>query len=345
MRLSLFKQTFQLFLTILCLFYSLAGWAFDSVVLVANSSHFSLLHRIETAIYAQPSPRPQLIRIEAEELLDSTQFDTSCASPCKLIVAVGSRATKAVLETRPDQAILSILIRKHAYDELVDAYVKEHHHQPNMTALYLDQPFDRQFKLIGSVIPSSSKPITVGVLLGPSSIGFEPVLEKTVEDYPFKLQVISVKSQDNAIAALDVLLEDVNVILSLPDSTIYNSRTARGLLLSAYRKQVPLIGFSRTYVNNGALAAVYSSPKQVANQTADIIMDIVKSEDKTLPKPRFPDTYSIAVNHQVSRSLSIDIESESALHYNIAQQENGDANLHSCHLSHLSQEYRGFESE
>jgi ABC-type uncharacterized transport system substrate-binding protein len=331
------------FLLCIGLLYSISCLAIDAVILVANSSHFSLLHRIETAIYAQPSPRPQLIRIEAEELIDSNQFKTGCANQCKLIVAVGSQATKAVLETRTDYPILSILIRKHAYDDLIQSYKQENKSAPQMTALYLDQPFERQLNLIGAIIPSNRKPLTVGVLLGPNSVDFEELLEKTIKRYPFKLQIISVKNQDNAIAALDVLLEDVNAIWALPDTTIYNSRTARGLLLSAYRKHVPLIGFSRTYVNNGALAAVYSSPKQIASQTADIIMDIVHEEEFTLPGPRFPDTYSIAVNYQVARSLGIDIESEATLHYSVQQQERFDADKRACHMASISnhEEFNG----
>lgn len=317
-------------------FYCLTGWAIDTVILVANSSHFSLLHRIETAIYAQPTPRPQLIRIEAEELIDSNQFNTGCASSCKLIVAVGSQATKAVLETRTNYPILSILIRKHAYDELMASYKQEHKSMPEMTALYLDQPFDRQLNLIGAIVPPSRKPLTVGVLLGPNSAESEAILTKSIKKYPFKLQMISVKNQDNAIAALDVLLEDVNAIWALPDTTIYNERTARGLLLSAYRKHVPLIGFSRTYVNNGALASVYSSPKQIATQTAEIIMQIVHNGDFKLPEPQFPDTYSIAVNYQVARSLGIDIESEATLHYSVQQQEKFDTDKGACHLSKAS---------
>lgn len=305
-------------------------WALDSVILVANSSHFSLLHRIETAIYSQPSPRPQLLRLEAEELTGANPVELSCHQRCKLVVAVGSQATQAVLESQADYPILSILIRKHVFDELVDKYEQRHHTKPNITALYLDHPLDRQLRLIEALLGSQSRKETIGVLLGPTSSSNRPQLDYVMQHSSFQMNAINVKNQDNAIAALDILLEDVNVIWALPDAAIYNSRTARGLLLSAYRKQVPLIGFSRTYVNNGALAAVYSSPKQIASQTAEIISFIVSDSPSQLPEPLYPDTFSIAVNYQVARSLGLTIESESTLHYSVKQQEGDVAFRTSC---------------
>lgn len=313
-----------------CLLGSTCAQALDSVILVANSSHFSLLHRIETAIYSQPSPRPQLLRLEAEELIERKQFDLSCSQRCKLVVAVGSQATQAVLETKAEYPILSILIRKNTYDELVEQFTQLHGQKPNMTALYLDQPLERQLKLIECMLGPKSRKSTLGVLLGPSSSKWQAQLENEMLNSTFKLHAIHVKNQDNAIAALDILLEDVNAIWALPDSAIYNTRTARGLLLSAYRKQVPLIGFSRTYVNNGALAAVYSTPKQIAVQTAEIISNIVTDPKAQLPAPHYPDTFTVAVNYQVARSLGLEIESETTLHYSVKQQEGDSVNTSSC---------------
>ncbi len=319
------------------LIYSVAGCAFESIILVANSSHYSLLHRIETAIYSEPSPHPQLIRIETEELTHSSQFDVEKAYPCKLVVAVGSHATKAVLETKPEHAILSILIRKNAYDELVEAYKSKHGKAPNITAVFINQPFERQFNLISSIMPSTDDtPLKIGILLGPNSVMYKSLLEETIKSYPHKLQIISVKNKDNVTAAFDVLLEDVNVIMALPDSAIYNTRTARGLLLSAYRKKVPIIGFSKTYVSNGALAAVYSTPKQVASQTADMIREILESDSSALPKYQFPNQYSVAVNYQVGRSLSMVLDNEAGIHFCISQKEGCDENIMSAFPQSLS---------
>ncbi len=337
---TLFKKIVRKQAFFVCLVWMMAPalYAVDTVVLVANSSHFSLLHRIETAIYSQPGPRPQVMRLEAGELVASNQFQIGCTDNCRLIVAVGLQATRAVVETKTTAPILSILIRKHAYEELREQFVEEFESSMKISAIYIDQPFGRQLALIESMMQNTDEVNSIGVLVGPNSIRSQQNLEKSVIRTNNILNVIRVNNRDYAIAALDVLLEDVNVILALPDSTIYNSRTARGLLLSAYRKQVPIVGFSRTYVNNGALAAVYSSPKQIAAQTAQVIKWIIQTDNLVLPPETYPDTFSVAVNYQVARSLGLDIESEAVLHYQVIQNESKKM---ACHQNETHKPLKG----
>jgi hypothetical protein len=48
-----------------------------------------------------------------------------------------------------------------------------------------------------------------------------------------------------------------------PIRVVFNSQTAGSILTAAYRRQVPLTGFSPAYVKAGALLALYSTPAQV----------------------------------------------------------------------------------
>jgi ABC-type uncharacterized transport system substrate-binding protein len=106
--------------------------------------------------------------------------------------------------------------------------------------------------------------------------------------------------------ALDGVLEESEALLVLPDTDVYNAGTIRNILLTSYRKQVPLIGISQAYVKAGALCAIYSTPVQIAVQTAEAIRQY--STTTKLPASQFPKEFDVSVNTQVARSLNIPIK-------------------------------------
>ena len=120
-------------------------------------------------------------------------------------------------------------------------------------------------------------------------------------------------SSDKAlIAGREELLSASEVLLALPDPMLSSPTAARSILLTSYRYQKPIIAFSRAYVTAGALAAVFITPAQVA----DDLIDWLRTQDPkrvTLPPPRDPAAFEIAVNRQVARALGIDVPDDSEL--------------------------------
>jgi putative tryptophan/tyrosine transport system substrate-binding protein len=97
----------------------------------------------------------------------------------------------------------------------------------------------------------------------------------------------------------------------VPDAAIYNRNNIANILLTSYRAQVPLFGFSPSYVKAGALAAVYSQPAQIAQQVAEIIQNL--PANGPLPAPQSPRYFSVSVNSQVKLSLELTMDSEAQL--------------------------------
>jgi ABC-type uncharacterized transport system substrate-binding protein len=316
--------------TFILVIFLVLGYAFQAmawagpaptVALVANSSHLSMLHRIESALYSQAGPRPKLVEIDSDTVQNPDQFIQPNHQPFHLIVAAGANATEAVLATKTSIPILSILIRKSTYENLIYQFSSNvTSAMPNITAIYLDQPLTRQLNLIECLLPDISKNRPIGLMLGPTSLHYARHFQNEAIERNLDIQIMQVKAQDNPVAMLNMLVEEAKVVLAIPDEFIFNARTARGMLLTASRKRVPLIGFSRTYVNNGALAAVYASPKQIAGQVAKQVVNLTHT-DPQLTAPQYPEKFSVAVNYQVARSLGIEIESEAALKYALEQLE------------------------
>jgi ABC-type uncharacterized transport system substrate-binding protein len=177
----------------------------------------------------------------------------------------------------------------------------------------LDQPYSRRFSLIKTVLPEAKN---LGVLLGPnSSLDMEDIRD-TGEAAQFNILQESIKQQSDLIPHLTTLLEISDALMAIPDSLVYTRETVQPILLTSYRHQKPVFGFSQSYVRAGALAAVYSTSKQLAKQAAEIS---IKSQQASsiLPPPQAPKYFSVALNYQVARSLNIQIADENVINKKI----------------------------
>lgn len=224
--------------------------------------------------------------------------------PSDLIVAVGVRAVSESL-TAATAPVLGVMVPRQAYQSLYLGLPEARKRQT--AAIFLDQPWERQLQHIRCVLPNARK---IGLLY---SVGGEVDLAAIRDSAGDASQVIAkpVGSASDIFPAMDKLLIDANVLLATPDNRIYNGGTIRNILLTSYRHRVPLIGFSAAYVNAGAVAAIYTTPIQMAQQTAAAIAYF--EANRRLPDSRYPVEFETAQNQRVANSLGIVLASPQAI--------------------------------
>ena len=105
------------------------------------------------------------------------------------------------------------------------------------------------------------------------------------------------------------MLSNNDVLLALPDSKIYNARSAKSILLSTYHKNVPIIAYSKSFSKAGALASLYSSIDNITDKSIDLLNKIINHGQQN-QKEYYPDNFSIEINSAVARSLNLNIESK-----------------------------------
>ena len=116
-----------------------------------------------------------------------------------------------------------------------------------------------------------------------------------------------------------------DLLLAAPDAQVYTRSTLQGMLLSAYRANNPVIGFSSAYVRAGALAAVYSTPEQIGRQAAEMILRAAGQTDWQLPAPQNPRYFSVEVNRDVARALGLSLEEDSRLLERLKRSEGNES--------------------
>jgi ABC-type uncharacterized transport system substrate-binding protein len=130
--------------------------------------------------------------------------------------------------------------------------------------------------------------------------------------------MISLVGQTGLFPALQSLLRDVDVVLALPDPEVFNGQTAGNILTAAYRRRVPLVGFSPAYVKAGALLALYSTPAQIGSRGGDILRQALSGN--ALPRPQWPADFVVKLNSDVAHSLGLALD-EAALAEQLRRQE------------------------
>jgi ABC-type uncharacterized transport system substrate-binding protein len=234
----------------------------------------------------------------------------------RLIITLGIHAAIFSKNNIPDTKIISALIPKNNPLIMETSDSRPDHH-----FLYLDQPLGRSLALIKTL---SSRFRNIGVLVDTEDEETMTLLTSTAKAFALKLSLETTKSNQQVGTALNNLLDRVDILLATPDTNIHNKSTVSNILLSSYRKRVPLIGFSSAYVKAGALAAVYSSPENIAHQVRDSIVAYFTSQP--IPAEQQMSKYfSVLFNTEVARSLGFPNKSESKLKAQIMDLINNDS--------------------
>ncbi len=223
-----------------------------------------------------------------------------------LVVAVGTQALTYASNLSDSTAVIGVLVPKSSYESILADSKRNPSH---FSAIYLDQPFTRQFSLIKAIFPDIT---SIGALLGPVSQFQSNDLQNAAKQFNISVSIRLVNKADELQNNLESLMIGKQILLAIPDPLIYTRETAQTILLTSYRHQTPVIGFSQSYTKSGAIASVFTSPKQFASEVSETIKRLPKDRF-SLPPVKASNQFSIEINRQVARSLDIPIPSDAAI--------------------------------
>lgn len=232
------------------------------------------------------------------------QVDTvpAMAGQAELVVTVGSEALRKTLGRSDNPPIIATLLPRQSYEKIL----AEFRRPARITAIYLDQPPARQAAFINHLLPGMKR---TGMLLSSETRNIAGQYHQAFSSAGLTLDSEDADTENMLLPALNSLLGRVNVLIALPDSHIYHRNNIKPILITAFRYQRPVIGYSPAFVNAGALAALHSTPAQIARQTADAIV----AHGTNLSPPAAPSRFAIAINSNVAQSLGLNIADEATI--------------------------------
>lgn len=230
-----------------------------------------------------------------------------------LVVAVGAEATRVSLRRLGSTPIVATLLPRQAYEQAL-AELAGGRPRSSVTAIFLDQPVARLFAFAHHLLPERRR---IGVVAGPETRALMTQVRQAANANGLTVEVEEVDSEASPVPALNLLMPRSDVLLALPDSAVYRRDNIRAMLLTSYRFQRPVIAFSQALVTAGALAAIYSTPTQIARQAVELIKPL-RPEAPNLPGPQMPSLFAIAINNNVAQALGLTVPDEPSIRRSIA---------------------------
>lgn len=230
-----------------------------------------------------------------------------------IVITVGLQAAQyAITNADPRIPVLSVLLPRASFETLAI-------NKPSIrkiSAVFIDQPPLRQLELLRTVLPAARE---IGIVVGPSNGKDIETLRTLAGSRGLTLIAEQAAREAELYPVLQSVLRASDVLLALPDPYIINVSTAQNLLLTSFRFRVPVIGHSAAYVRAGALAAVYSTPRQIGLESAQLVRQFLKTG--VLPQPKYPRFFTVSINRQMADSLGYTIADDAVVTQRIQQIE------------------------
>jgi hypothetical protein len=169
----------------------------------------------------------------------------------------------------------------------------------SMTAIYAEPAPADQLRLISLLY---KRPLRVAAIVSRETGFLKPLLHG-----PTPVEIEDYSAGDDINYALN-RVGQAQVLLAMPDRTVYSAENFRNILLSTYRHNQSVIGFSADMVRAGALATTYSNIEHINAHVADLANDFITTGE--LGAPQFPRYFRTIINEGVARSLQVSMSDE-----------------------------------
>ena len=217
-----------------------------------------------------------------------------------LYVAIGEDAIETLDLFDPNAMVLRVN----------NAEIPALHYSSTQADLITSQPTCKDLQLIKAM---DAKWTTIGVLYSRNSAITAAELVGCAVRYDLNLQLYAITDETDLLKSLQTAVENNHILLAIVDPLIYNSRTVKNVLLTSYRHRKPVIGYSESFVQAGAIAAVYTSPEIAGDDAADIVIAFFANNWQFRRKRYTPSGFSLGTNRQVGTSLDISLPDDEAI--------------------------------
>lgn len=244
------------------------------IVVVKGSDAPRLAHTLD-ALQAHARVPVEVVRLSAQS---DPAIDSALMRPerDRVIVALGPRASDAMAALPAAGPIVHCLAGPDAL-------------RAGLPAVPSEAPLDQKASWLRKLVPSARN---VGVLFDPSTNARRAeAIAASLDVAGYRVLLQPVGGAAALPAALSALAGRADVLLALPDHTVYAPEAANGILLFSFRNRIPLIGPNKAWVRRGALFALDWEYAEVGEACAALALReaqpaATKSPPPQLPRPR-----------------------------------------------------------
>lgn len=234
---------------------------------------------------------------ETTSVSDLTEFSRQTLTEDDLIVSVGATASQQLSQTYPKQQHLFSYLDKSALPNASPAHWE---------AVLLDQPIQRLVDTSRDIVkqrPSNTLVIAVSA----SNTTLRKDIEQLSLPEHITLQVLVIDDDTEPAKLIDKALFNAGALIAVRDKHVWAGENAKWMLYQSYKYNVPVIGYSKSFLKAGALVSVYAELTETANATANRILNWHKHQGNTTGERIHYPRYTVEYNKNIARALKITI--------------------------------------
>ena len=223
------------------------------------------------------------------ELANSLQRGSS-----RLIISIGGDALAAITARKIDVPLVATMIMRS--EQASGARLA--------SAIHLDIPVTDILTELKTLFPQKTR---VAIIRNPALSGqLDSAALARARQQGFSVQVADCRNPEELLRAVRSLKGQVDFVLCLPDSTLYNGTTVKPLILASLDCHLLIVGFSQSFVRAGAAIGVYPDFRDVGAQTGEIAQKQLAGQ--SVAADEGPRKLVVAVNPRVIRLLGVEYE-------------------------------------
>ena len=176
----------------------------------------------------------------------------------------------------------------------------------NVTGVSDRSPVKKQVELIKELLPEAKK---IGIVYNTSeqnSFYLTDEFKKEAEKNGYVVVVKGITNVNEIASALDTFLPEIDVLYTTIDNTI--ASTYPLIIDKSKKANKPVIGATKSYVDQGALASEGISDYKVGYQTGEMIVRYLKGEDIKNMKFEVVRESERYINKEVAKNFKIIVE-------------------------------------
>jgi len=243
-----------------------------------------------------------------------------------VLVAVGPRAARAVVQRAGNEPVLLALLGRLEYEEL-RALPALRRPDRAIGVLLRDPAAAEQLSLIDAVLPGKRR---VGVVTAPQA---EPLMRELASaaltwpaqhpsrgGRPWAIAAADAPDSNALTGALQAVVPASDALLVLPDPVGSTSAAALALLQSAATANLPVFATSEAMVRAGALAALVPGNAQLAEQAHALTVRL-KQAPPGPPVVEAPRRLTVRTNPHVAKRLGLALPPDDVLTAAVARRD------------------------
>jgi ABC-type uncharacterized transport system substrate-binding protein len=268
-----------------------------STIAVVTSSRVEAYQEALQGLRLELGPEQKLAVIDLDEAGVSLSKELSQLNP-KLVVAVGSAATRATAEVASSVRFLVTMVVRSEKGASLAAPGSE---PRRIGMVSLDLPFETVLREIRTLFPDRTR---IGVIYSKASSGLdESALQSDAARHGFVLKAVNCKGPEDVVDALVSLKRTTDIVWCPPDGSLFNSTTVKPLIMASLRHQMLITGFSEGFVRAGTAVGIYPGFETIGRQTGRAVRQYLNQG--VLPGEQTASDARVAVNERILRLLGV----------------------------------------